>query len=197
MLPQDGYPKDAANNAKVDPESFADQVNYLAALGRLVVPRAFAFVGRKILFVGHEPFDAEDLGGLLPDGTEWYEHQYAPEGFSPDIVVVGRLCPKGLVKGVMEGIGRSPKVVPQEGFVDELLFGHDWWDEKLDSLQEMAHPHRGLQSARSVGALRPVGMDAPQPTEKKASPARNIPASSTKLGSDNSVPGGANAASSF
>ena len=40
----------------VNPDEFAIQVNYLAAIGRLVVPRAFVFAGRKVLFVGHGPF---------------------------------------------------------------------------------------------------------------------------------------------
>lgn len=96
--------------------------------------RAFAFVGRKVLFVGHEPFDVEELGSLLPDGADWYEHPSAPEGFEPDVVVLGRTLYKGLVSTVIVGIGGSPKVIPQEGFLDELLFGHDWWGAKLESL---------------------------------------------------------------
>ncbi len=50
----------------VHPDEFAAQVNYLAAIGRMIVPRAFAFTGRKVLFVGHVPFNAEELGSLLP-----------------------------------------------------------------------------------------------------------------------------------
>lgn len=178
MLPQDGRPGDDPNAPRVDPEEFANQINYLAALGRLVVPRAFAFVGRRVIFVGHEPFDAEELGSLLPDGAEWYEQEYAPEEFVPDVVVLGRSVPKGSVKSVVASAKRPPKVVPQEGFVDELLFGHDWWEGKRESLREMAHPHKGLQAAQSVGALRPVGMEPPQAAQK-TTPAR-VPPKPTK-----------------
>ncbi len=153
----------------LDPDSFAHRVNYLAALGRLVVPRAFAFAGRRVLFVGHEPFDAEELGGLLPDGTEWHEHQYAPEWFEPDVAVLGRAFPEGTVEFVLRGAGGSPKVVPQEGFLDELLFGHDWWSTKREALREMVASHRGLRAAGSVGALSPVGVEGPQPVEKSGS----------------------------
>lgn len=125
--PEDSRFGSTANSIRVDPEDFAHQVNYLAALGRLVVPRAFTFVGQRILFVGHEPFDAEELGNLLPDGVGWYEEQYAPEKYAADIVVLGRTFSKGLVKSVLNDIQGSPKIVPQEGFLDELLFGHDWW----------------------------------------------------------------------
>jgi hypothetical protein len=114
--------------------------------------RAFAFLGRRILFVGHEAFDAEELGNLLPDGVGWYEQQYAPEEYVADIVVLGREFSKGLVKSVLGELKGSPKVIPQEGFLDELLFGHDWWSGKRESLQEMINSHRGLQSAKSLGA---------------------------------------------
>jgi hypothetical protein len=52
---------------RVDPDEFAAQLNYLAAIGRMIVPRAFAFAGQKVLFVGHAPFNAEELGSLLPE----------------------------------------------------------------------------------------------------------------------------------
>jgi len=157
-----------ANGSGVDSDDFAEQINYLAALGRLVVPRAFAFVGRRILFVGHEPFDVEELGNLLPDGAGWHEWPYVPDGYKADVVVLGRVFEKGLVKTVLSGIEGSPKVIPQEGFLDELLFGHDWWGGKHASLQEMVNSHRGLQAARSIGALRKAGIVTPQPAEKKS-----------------------------
>jgi hypothetical protein len=195
VLPQDGRP-DGAEKQRVDPDRFAEQVNYLAALGRLVVPRALAFAGLRILFVGHEPFDAEELGGLLPDGTYWYEQQYAPDGFGPDVVVLGRTFPRGLVESALEGATGSPKVVPQEGFLDELLFGHDWSTVKREALREMAGTHPGLQAAMSVGALSPVGTGAPapRPVEKRPPPALDpsapdkwAEAGLTPVGTDNST----------
>ncbi len=172
MPPRDGRPEGAEKNG-VDPDRFAEQVNYLAALGRLVVPRAFTFAGLRILFVGHEPFDAEELGGLLPDGTGWCEQQYAPEGFEPEVVVLGRTFPGGLIESVLEDTASSPKVIPQEGFLDELLFGHDWWTVKHEALREMVGSHPGLQAASSIGALRPVGIGtaALRPVEKRPPPA--------------------------
>ncbi len=186
-----------ADSIRVDPEDFAHQVDYLAALGRLVVPRAFTFVGKRILFVGHEPFDAEELGNLLPDGVGWYEEQYAPEEYAADIVVLGRAFTKGLVKSVLNDIEGSPKIVPQEGFLDELLFGHDWWSVKRESLQEMVNTHRGLQAARSLGALRSVGIGTPQPTEKKRTITRPQPAASRQAGASTLSTGAAKPASTF
>ncbi len=175
MLPQDGRP-DSVEKHRVDSDRFAEQVNYLAALGRLVVPRAFTFAGFRILFVGHDPFDAEELGGLLPDGTVWCEQQYAPDGFEPEVVVLGRTFPGGLIESVLEDNASSSKVIPQEGFLDELLFGHDWWTVKREALREMVGIHPGLQAASSVGALRPFGTEAPapRPVEQKSPPTLDL-----------------------
>ena len=159
----------------VHPDEFAAQVNYLAAIGRMIVPRAFAFADRKLLFVGHGPFDPEDIAALLPESADWQEHGAAPEGFVPDVIVLGRDgFEKGAVKAALDSARGSPKLVPQEGLLDELLFGHDWWKEKTQDLEAMVNTHRGLQSARAQGALSPAGIEKPQP--KKAVPklARNV-----------------------
>ena len=169
--------KDTPENTGVDPEEFARQVNYLAALGRLVVPRAFGFGDRAILFVGHEPFDAEDLGNLLPDGSEWYELAYASEQFSPDVVVLGAEgFPEEAARSVLGRVAGSAKILPQEGFLNELLFGHDWWTEGSDSLRQSASSHRGIQLARDAGALTAIGLGPPQPIERKTPIEQDDPA---------------------
>lgn len=157
----------------VDPEEFAAQVNYLAALGRMIVPRAFSFADGGVLFVGHEPFDAWELASLLPEEVESYEQEDAPGGFDPGLVVLGRGgYTKDSLRSVLGELEGSTRIVPQEGFLDELLFGHDWWGEESDSLRRMTDQHGGLQIARSVGVLAPVGLEAePTPKAKIARPA--------------------------
>ena len=156
---------------RIDPDGFAAQVNYLAAIGRMIVPRAFAFVGQKVLFAGHVPFSAEELGSLLPEETEWYEHGYAPDEFLPTVVILGRAdYMKDDLRSMLRALEGSPKVLPQAGFVDELLFGHDWWDEEVESLRAMTDQHRGLQIARSAGMLAPVGIGTPEPVTKATGP---------------------------
>lgn len=160
----------------VNSEEFAVQVNYLAAIGRLIVPRAFKFAGHKMLFVGQGPFNPEDLALLLPEGAEWHEYGVGEYDFLPNVVVLGREgFQKGEIRAALDSARESPKVIPQEGLVDELLFGHDWWEEKVTDLQASANTHRGLQSARSQGFLRSVGLDKPQQQE-------NIPAVASGVG---------------
>src|SRR5215210_8235168 len=137
-------------------------------MGRLIVPRAFAFANHAILFVGHAPFGSEELGSLLPEEVEWHEYDNLPEAFVPNIVVLGREgFEKGAIKSVLKNLVDPPKLVPQEGFLDELLFGHDWWDGEVESLRSMVNQHRGLQFARTFGALALVGIEPAQPKNKE------------------------------
>src|SRR5215212_8164430 len=130
-------------------DEFASRVNYLAAIGRMIVSQVFAYAGGRVLFVGHVPFNAEEVASLLPEEAEWHENGYAPDGFTPDLMVLGRdAYTKDSLQSVLRGLEGSPKILPQEGFVDELLFGHDWWDEEVSSLQTMVDQHRGLQIAK-------------------------------------------------
>ena len=159
---------------RIDPDGFAAQLNYLAAIGRMIVPRVFAFAGQKVLFVGHVPFIAEELGNLLPEESEWHEHPDAPSDFVPSLVILGRAeYAKEDLRSLLRGIEGAPKVLPQEGFVDELIFGHDWWDEEIASLRMMTDQHRGLQIARSVGLLAPVGIGPPAVTARTVAPRRS------------------------
>jgi len=149
-------------------KQFVARVNYLIAMNKLVVPHAFGFVGRKLLFVGRGPFDPRELASLLPEGVEWHEHGDAPEEFAPDLLILGRDgFEKGAIKSALKTADGEPKVVPQEGFVNELLFGHDWWGGETELLEAMVNQHRGLQSARAIGALAPAGITQPQPKEKQ------------------------------
>lgn len=154
----------------VNPEEFAAQINYLAGIGRMIVPRAFRFAGQELLFVGHLPFHPEELGSLLPEETAWYEHSYMPEQREPNLVVLGRAgYEQKQLHSLLKDLEGPLKVLPQEGFVDELLFGHDWWGEEAGSLRSMVDQHRGLQGARSAGLLAPVGVELPRPVAKPGS----------------------------
>jgi hypothetical protein len=78
---------------EIDFDEFAAQVDYVGRLGKLVAPRALAFVGQKILFTGDDPHSAEELSGLLPEEADSYMDyrlDYVPEDVSFDLVVVGQ-----------------------------------------------------------------------------------------------------------
>ncbi len=96
-------------------------------------------------------------------------------------MVLGRTFPRRLVAFVLEGATGFTKIIPQEGLLDELLLGLDWWTVKREALREMVGIHPGLQAANSIDALHPVGTGtpAPRPVEKRP-PQRSIPSPRTR-----------------
>ncbi|MBX6764707.1 MAG: hypothetical protein K6T51_02515 [Rubrobacteraceae bacterium] len=151
----------------VDPDEFTAQVNYLAKIGRMIVPQAFAFVGQDILFTGDDPFSAEDLAELLPEGARCYiddVHVYVsdvPEDVAFDLVVVGRTdySEEAITDAIDRG-DEPPRFLPQEGFLDELLFGNDWWNVYVECLDAVLEYHPGLQYVKSLETFPWPGTDA-------------------------------------
>ncbi len=45
--------------------------------------------------------------------------------------------------------------LPQEGFLDQVLFGYDWWCKHPSILREVALNHPGLQYVQSLGISLP------------------------------------------
>ena len=146
---------------RIDPDEFAEQVDYLGLLGKLVVSRAFTFLEQEILFTGEDPFSAEELSGLLPRRAHSYMDDDAPEELSFDLVVVGqRDFSKETIVDVLARDGEPPRFLPQEGFLDELLFGHDWWDVDVEWLNAVLQYHPGLQFVASLETFTWPGTEA-------------------------------------
>ncbi len=112
-------------------DDFAAQMDYVALLGKLIAPQALSFVGDTVLFTGETPYLSSDLMRLLPAQVECYEGsdlpELVPEGVQFTIVVIGRDDSfEEEVDHVLATIGGElPIFLPQEGFLDRLLFGHD------------------------------------------------------------------------
>lgn len=148
---------------EIDPDEFAEQVNYLGILGKLIVPRAFTFVEQSILFTGDDPFSAEELSALLPQRGASYTDTDVPGDATIDLVVVGQTdFSKEAIKSAIVREGEPPRFLPQEGFLDELLFGHDWWNVDVEWLNAVLEYHPGLQYVRSLETFPWPGTDAPE-----------------------------------
>lgn len=135
----------------VDPEDFARQMDYVSRLSKLVAPRAFSFLEDTILFTGNHPFSSEELAGLLPTQVECYEDYEAPREARFSVVIVGQTdFSKDLIRSVVDRSSLPPSFLPQEGFLDELLFGHDWWGTDIEWLNAVLQYHPGLQYVKSL-----------------------------------------------
>lgn len=142
-------------------DDFAVQMDYVARLSKLVAPRALDFLEDTILFTGNDPFSAEELAGLLPAQVECYEDYEAPEDVRFSIVVVGQTnFSKEVIRSVLDRSDLPPSFLPQEGFLDELLFGHDWWGADIEWLNAVLQYHSGLQFVKSLETFPWPGTEA-------------------------------------
>ncbi len=130
---------------------------YLAKVGKSLLPKAFLLNSQGVLFTGDGPYEAHQLARLLPDEARALVDGESPEDTSSHLVVVGRRNFHGdrMRRAILRAHG-PPRFVPQEGFIDELLFGRNWWREEVELLNAALAHHPGLRHAKQLleGAAR-------------------------------------------
>jgi len=138
------------------------QLGYLEKMGELLLPRAFAFADQAVLFTGDVPYEAHWLARLLPDDAKVRVDGEDPETTSFDVVVVGRT---GFYYDRMRRVLASRKepcrFLPQEGFLDELLFGRDWWNKETRLLRASANRSGSARRAALPTVPSPRFSDEP------------------------------------
>jgi hypothetical protein len=67
-----------------------------------------------------------------------------------------------VITDVIDRDDEPPRFLPQEGFLDELLFGHDWWNIDVEWLNAVLEYHPGLQYVKSLETFPWPGTDAPE-----------------------------------
>ena len=70
------------------------------------------------------------------------------------VVVVGKTGFYGdLMRRAVASGSEPPRFIPQEGFLDELLFGRDWWNDEVALLNATLNHHAGLRYAKSLESV--------------------------------------------
>lgn len=114
---------------------------------------------RRVLITGSFPINSEDLVTLIP--VAW-EPCVVDEGQPADFIgeialaIIGQedFSRDALLQLI--GSGQGTRFLPQEAFVDQLLFGHDWWTTPPKWLDAVASYHDGLAFvAENRGGLGP------------------------------------------
>jgi hypothetical protein len=111
--------------------------------------------GRAVLFTGELPYTIEDLTSLLPDsiaretiGEEDLGSEF--EGLR-ELVVVGRQgFDEDGMEQYVEEYGSAAVFLPQEGYIDFILFGYNWWHTNVDLLDSYLAHNPGLAFARQL-----------------------------------------------
>jgi hypothetical protein len=128
-------------------------------------------VGQTILFSGSDPFEAEDLANLLPDNASWFTDEDALDQLSQDVAVEADLLVIGsnafsadVIEAAIADAPAELIVLPQEGFLDLLLFGHDWWHVEIGVLNSFLDSHEGLAFAKSLATFEWPSIEAAEST---------------------------------
>ncbi len=78
------------------------------------------------------------LGGILERGKDLHMDEL-PDDVAPDLIVLGQQNVRNeLLDSCMAAAHARTRFLPQEGFVDFVLFGFDWWTDSLVSYLDHA-----------------------------------------------------------
>ena len=135
-------------------------IEYMARLASLVAPHALKLSGKTIQFIGTEPFNVGDLEGLLPSDATVVIDEPVDE---PDIVVLGTDdFDEGQISAAVDARHDETSFLPQDGFLDLVLFGYDWWVDYVNLLNQSRESHPGLRYLHSLQSFRWPGTEAPE-----------------------------------
>jgi hypothetical protein len=133
-------------------------IEYTARIALLVAPHALKLRGKTIQFIGAEPFAVDDLQGLLPfDVTVVIDEAVDV----PDIVVLGvEDFEEQQISDAVDARHQGTSFLPQDGFLDLVLFGYDWWTDHVNLLNRSRDSHPGMSYLHSLQSFRWPGTDA-------------------------------------
>ena len=139
----------------IDDNDLQSVIGYTARLASLVAPNALQLSGKTVQFIGTGPFTIDGLKGLLPlDVTVVVANQGSRrQKREPDFVVIGvEDFTEELISTAVDMKGDETSFMPQDGFLDLVLFGYDWWTDLPDLLNESKDWHPGMRYLHSLAS---------------------------------------------
>ena len=135
-------------------------IEYTARLASLVAPHAQKLSGKTIQFIGADPFTVDDLQGLLPSDVTVVIDEPVDE---PDIVVLGvEDFEEEQISAAVDARHEGTSFLPQDGFLDLVLFGYDWWTDQVNLLNRSRDSHPGMSYLHSLQSFSWPGTEAPE-----------------------------------
>lgn len=124
-----------------------------------------ALQGKAVYFSGQFPYMTTDLRTLLPQGIVHRDLNEKPPLEYDDpttvFIVLGQEdFDKDEIERFVQETHRGAAFLPQEGFLDLVFFGYDWWHENLDELNQSLEYHEGLQFVKSLEGFEWPSTDA-------------------------------------
>jgi len=133
-----------------DSDSDSEQLaRWIGAATLGLLDRARRFDGKSVVLAGQLPFARGDIAGLIPPAASVHVDEL-PDGLTPDYIVIGQDGARlPLLDQCIEAAAQDTRFLPQEGFLDEVLFGFDWWVSEVDQLNDACNYYTGLAYVRS------------------------------------------------
>lgn len=137
-------------------------IEYSARLSSTVAPNAMKLSGKTVHFIGWGPYLVEDIEALLPSDTLVVSGEHVTR---PDYVVLGTdEFDEHQILSAVEARHNSTSFLPQDGFLDLILFGYDWWAGHMPLLDQSKDWHPGMRHLHSLQSFRWPGTEAPEST---------------------------------
>ena len=116
--------------------------------------------GKTVQFIGTNPFAINDLQGLLPPDATVVVDEAVDE---PDFVVLGvEDFDEEQISAAVDARLEGTSFLPQDGFLDLVLFGYDWWTDHVNLLNRSRDSHPGMRYLHSLQSFRWPGTEAPE-----------------------------------
>ena len=139
------------------PELISEALQLATTLTEHIYNNVGELQGKSVAFTGSGPYLNSDLKLLLPGHIETIDIDEIsePESTVPEstvgLVVVGRedFDEPGL-EVCVKSIHSTINFLPQEGFLDLVLFGYNWWTEHILELDSVLEYHEGLKFLHSL-----------------------------------------------
>lgn len=114
----------------------------------------------RILVTGTGPFDVKDLVAFAPPHLRFIREIDLFEGDWLDVVVIGSsgYSTSAIRTALLAPV--SPRFLPFEGLLDEMLTGANWWTDRIDLLDAALPTNPGLQYVRDLEWFPWPGTDA-------------------------------------
>ena len=108
--------------------------------------------GAIIGFTGTGPYFKDDLKSLLPEHIQVAELDGVSDpNQNVRMIVIGREdFDEAALEDHVQLSEQGIVFLPQEGFLDLVLFGYNWWVEEIDELNSVLEYHEGIQFLHSL-----------------------------------------------
>jgi hypothetical protein len=111
-----------------------------------------AFENVDVVFVGELPYLPTDLAKLLPPTAKRFLNDL-PGEVVPDFVVIGQQsADESLLDKCMDASYTDTRYLPHIAFIDQAIFGYDWWASQVPLLNHACVYYPGLEYVRAHSA---------------------------------------------